>query len=76
MQPNAKTTGSLNETTTFAKHLDDTWLRMLYCISMGYSNKEIAVATRLKESTVSYRKKLRSITGFRSVATLEKMMNS
>jgi len=47
-----KLRGSPNEATTFAKNLDDTWLRMLYCISMGYSNKEITVATRLKESTV------------------------
>lgn len=70
-----KLRGTTNEATTFAKNLDDTSVRMLYCISMGYSNKEIAVATRLKESTVkSYRKKLKSITGFRSVATLEKML--
>lgn len=37
---------------SFAKNLDDKWLRMLYCIYMGYSNKEIAMATTLKESTV------------------------
>ncbi|MDE3182927.1 MAG: response regulator transcription factor [Bacteroidota bacterium] len=67
---------SLNEANSFAKNLDDTWLKMLYCIWMGYSNKEIAMATGLKESTVkSYRKKLKSNTGFRSVAGLEKMIN-
>jgi DNA-binding NarL/FixJ family response regulator len=66
---------SLKEANSFTKNLDDTWLRMLYCISMGYSNKEIAMATGLKESTVkSYRKKLKSITGFRSVAGLEWLM--
>jgi DNA-binding CsgD family transcriptional regulator len=42
---------------------------------MGYSNKEIAMATGLKENTVkSYRKKLKSITGYRSVSALEKML--
>jgi DNA-binding NarL/FixJ family response regulator len=62
----------LNGAASFAKNLDDTWLRMLRCICMGYSNKEIAVGTKLKENTVkSYRKKLKSITGFRSVAALE-----
>jgi DNA-binding NarL/FixJ family response regulator len=62
----------LNGAASFAKNLDDTWLRMLRCICMGYSNKEIAVGTGLKENTIkSYRKKLKSITGFRSVAALE-----
>jgi DNA-binding NarL/FixJ family response regulator len=62
----------LNGAASFAKNLDDTWLRMLRCICMGYSNKEIAVGTKLKENTIkSYRKKLKSITGFRSVAALE-----
>lgn len=71
-----KLRNSLKEATTFAKNLDDTSLTMLYCIWMGYSNKEIAMATRLKESTVkSYRKKLKSITGFRSAAALEKMVS-
>ena len=66
----------LNEAAFFAKKLDDTWLRMLYCIYMGYINKEIAIATGLKENTVkSYRKKLKSITGFRSVAALEGWIN-
>jgi DNA-binding NarL/FixJ family response regulator len=66
---------SLNGAASFAKNLDDTWLRMLYCICMGYSNKEIALATGIKENTVkSYRKKLKSITGSRSVAALEKML--
>lgn len=70
-----KLRGSPNEITTFVKNLDEKWMRMLYCIFMGYSNKETATATRLKESTVkSYRKKLKGITGFRSVAALEKMM--
>ncbi len=73
LQPNAKTTQQPDDATAFAKNPDDTWPKMLYCIWMGYSNKEIAMATRLKESTVkSYRKKLKSITGFRSVAGLEK----
>ena len=64
-----------NEAATFAKNLNDKWLWMLYCICLGYSNKETATATGLKESTVkSYRKKLKSSTGFRSVAGLEKMM--
>lgn len=64
-----------NEAVAFAKSLDATWLRILYCICMGYSNKEIAMATGLKENTVkSYRKKLKSITGFRSVVRLEKMV--
>ena len=66
-----KLRGSTNEIDTFAKTLDDKWLRMLYCICMGYSNKEKVTATGLKESTVkSYRKKLKSIAGFRSVAAL------
>jgi DNA-binding NarL/FixJ family response regulator len=66
----------LNGAASFAKNLDDTWLRMLRCICMGYSNKEIAVGTKLKENTVkSYRKKLKSITGFRSVAALEGWLN-
>lgn len=66
---------SINGAASFAKNLDDTWLRMLYCICMGYSNKEIAMATGLKENTVkSYRKKLKSITGYRSVSALEKML--
>lgn len=57
------------------KNLDDSSLKMLYCIRLGYSNKEIALATGLKESTVkSYRKKLKSMIGFRSVAGLEKML--
>jgi DNA-binding NarL/FixJ family response regulator len=30
----------LDGATAFTKNLDDTWLRMLYCIWMGYSNKE------------------------------------
>jgi DNA-binding NarL/FixJ family response regulator len=65
----------LNGAASFAKNLDDTWLRMLRCICMGYSNKEIAVGTKLKENTVkSYRKKLKSITGYRSVSALEKML--
>ncbi|MGN6341127.1 MAG: LuxR C-terminal-related transcriptional regulator [Ginsengibacter sp.] len=52
------------EAMNFIKNLDDTWLRILYCICMGYSNKEIAMATGLKENTVkSYRKKLKSSTG-------------
>ena len=68
-----KLRGSTNEIAAFAKSLDDKWMRILYCICMGYSNKETATATRLKESTVkSYRKKLKSMTGFRSVAGLEK----
>ena len=67
---------SLNGAASFAKSLDDTWLRMLYCICMGYSNKEIAMATRLKENTVkSYRKKLKSTMGYRSVAGMERMLN-
>lgn len=67
---------SLNQATAFVNNLDDTWLKMIYCIWMDYCNKEIAEATGLKESTVkSYRKKLKSITGFRSVAALEKMLN-
>ena len=71
-----KLRGGTNEIATFAKSLDDKWWRMLYCIYMGYSNKETAMATGLKESTVkSYRKKLKSSTGFRSVAGLEKMLN-
>jgi DNA-binding NarL/FixJ family response regulator len=66
----------LNGAASFAKNLDDTWLRMLRCICMGYSNKEIAVGTKLKENTIkSYRKKLKSITGFRSVAALEGWLN-
>ena len=66
----------LNGAASFAKSLDDTWLRMLYCICMGYSNKEIAMATRLKENTVkSYRKKLKSTMGYRSVAGMERMLN-
>lgn len=70
-----KIRGSINEIAAFAKSLDDKWLRMLYCIYMGYSNKETAMATMLKESTVkSYRKKLKSITEFRSVAGLERMV--
>ena len=65
----------LNGATSFAKSLDDTWLRMLYCICMGYSNKEIAMATRLKENTIkSYRKKLKSTMGYRSVAGMEGLL--
>jgi len=72
-----KLRGSTNEIDSFAKSLDDKWLRMLYCICMGYSNKETATATGLKESSVkSYRKKLKSITGFRSIAALEKMLKA
>jgi DNA-binding NarL/FixJ family response regulator len=70
-----KLRGSTNEIANFAKSLDDKWLRMLYCICIGYSNKETSAATGLKENTVkSYRKKLKSITGFRSVAALEQML--
>jgi|GEM_PF-3395413 len=70
-----KLRGSTNEISAFVNSLDDKWLRLLYCICMGYSNKDTATATELKESTVkSYRKKLKSITQFRSVAALEKMM--
>lgn len=58
--------------TGFAQNLDDTWLRMLYCIWMGYSNKDTAIGTELKENTIkSYRKKLKGVTGFRSVGTVE-----
>jgi DNA-binding NarL/FixJ family response regulator len=65
----------LNGAASFAKSLDDTWLRMLYCICMGYSNKEIAMATGLKENTVkSYRKKLKSTMGYRSVAGMEGLL--
>jgi|SRR5690242_14893706 len=65
----------LKGASSIGKNLDDTSLRMLYCIRLGYSNKEIALATGLKESTVkSYRKKLKSMIGFRSVAGLEKML--
>jgi DNA-binding NarL/FixJ family response regulator len=65
-----------NGAAPFAKNLDDTWLRMLYCICMGYSNKEIAMATGLKENTVkSYRKKLKSMMGYRSVAGMEGLLN-
>ena len=64
------------EAMNFIKNLDDTWLRILYCICMGYSNKEIAMATGLKENTVkSYRKKLKSITGCRSVAGMEGLLD-
>ncbi|MGN6341623.1 MAG: LuxR C-terminal-related transcriptional regulator [Ginsengibacter sp.] len=67
---------SLNGAASFAKSLDDTWLRMLYCICMGYSNKEIAMATGLKENTIkSYRKKLKSTMGYRSVAGMEGMLS-
>ena len=71
-----KLRGSTNEIDAFVKSLDDKWLRILYCICMGYSNKETVMATGLKESTVkSYRKKLKSITGVRSVAGLEKLLS-
>lgn len=67
---------SSGEAASFVEKPDDTLLKILYCIYMGYSNKEIAIATRLKESTVkSYRKKLKSIIGFRSVAGLKKLIN-
>ncbi|MGN6298440.1 MAG: LuxR C-terminal-related transcriptional regulator [Ginsengibacter sp.] len=67
---------SLNGAASFAKNLDDTWLRMLYCICIGYSNKEIAMATGLKENTIkSYRKKLKSTMGYRSVAGMEGMLS-
>jgi DNA-binding NarL/FixJ family response regulator len=66
----------LNGAASFAKSLDDTWLRILYCICMGYSNKEIAMGTGLKENTVkSYRKKLKSMMGYRSVAGMEGLLN-
>jgi DNA-binding NarL/FixJ family response regulator len=66
---------SAKQAATFANDLDATSLEILFCIWMGYSNKEIAMATGLKESTVkSYRKKLKSSTGFRSAAGLEKMV--
>jgi DNA-binding NarL/FixJ family response regulator len=66
----------LDGATAFIKSLDDTWLRMLYCICMGYSNKEIAMGTGLKENTVkSYRKKLKSMMGYRSVAGMEGLLN-
>jgi DNA-binding NarL/FixJ family response regulator len=62
-------------TASFLKNLDDTWLLMIHCICMGYSNKEIAMATGYKENTVkSYRKKLKSVTGCRSVAALERLL--
>ena len=65
-----------NEAATFAKNLGGAWKRMLYCISMDYSNKEMVEATGLKESTIkSYRKKLKHITGYRSAAALEIMVN-
>ena len=65
---------STNDPGNFVNNLDETWLKILYCIGMGYSNKDIGVSTGLKESTVkSYRKKLKSSTGFRSAAGLEKM---
>jgi DNA-binding NarL/FixJ family response regulator len=50
-------------TASFLKNLDETWLQMVYCICMSYSNKEIAIGTGYKENTVkSYRKKLKSVT--------------
>jgi DNA-binding NarL/FixJ family response regulator len=50
-------------TASFLKSLDETWLQMVYCICMNYSNKEIAIGTGYKENTVkSYRKKLKSVT--------------
>ena len=67
--------GSPNKAATFVKNLGGAWPRMLYCISMDFSNKEMVVATGLKESTIkSYRKKLKNITGYRSVAGLEKIL--
>lgn len=70
-----KLRGSINEIAAFAKSLDDKWSLMLYSIYMGYTNKDMATATKLKENTVkSYRKKLKSITAFRSVSALEKML--
>ena len=72
-----KLRASSNEAATFAKNLGGAWPRMLYCISMNYSNKEMAEATGLKESTIkSYRKKLKNITGYRSAAALEIMVNA
>lgn len=66
---------SANRAGTFAKNPDAKSLEILFCIWMGYSNKETAMATGLKESTVkSYRKKLKSIMGFRGAAGLENMM--
>jgi DNA-binding NarL/FixJ family response regulator len=68
--------GSPNEMAAFVKSLDDKWKQLLCSICMGYSNEEIAMATRFKVSTVkSYRKKLKGITGFRSVAALENILN-
>ena len=71
-----KLRGSINEIAAFAKSLDDKWSRMIYSIYMGYSNKDMATATGLKENTIkSYRKKLKNITAYRSVAALERMLN-
>lgn len=48
---------------------------MLYCMWLGYSSKEIAIAMNLSKETINtYRKKLKKIIGSHSFSALESLM--
>lgn len=55
--------------------LSEKYLMMAYCLWIGFSTKETAIATSLTESTINtYRKKLKKVLGSGSVAALESFM--
>jgi DNA-binding NarL/FixJ family response regulator len=52
--------------------LSEKHLAILHCMLLNYTNKDTALATTLSEQTVSsYKRDLKNITGFRSLAALE-----
>jgi DNA-binding NarL/FixJ family response regulator len=57
------------------KQLTKKQLLILYCISLGFTNREIAVSTDLTEHTVStYRKKFKNMLRPKSSAALENLL--
>ena len=55
--------------------LNEKYCLLIYCIWMGYSSKETAIATDLKESTVNtYKKRVKNLVGSGSLAALESFM--
>jgi two-component system response regulator EvgA len=57
------------------QRLSEKHLAILHCMVLNYTNKETALATNLSEQTVSsYKRDLKNITGFRSLAALENFL--
>jgi DNA-binding NarL/FixJ family response regulator len=51
------------------------YFMVIYCIWIGFTSKETAIATSLTESTINtYRKRFKNIIGSRSIAALESFM--